>query len=131
MKWFVPEALSDRADALLDGSFELLAPDLVLPEFGNLLWKKVTRHELRPDEAKDILQAFVRVPIRVVESRELIASALEIATAFRRSVYDGMYVALAVACDGTMVTADEKLVKALVGGVIGRHVQNLSAVRLG
>jgi predicted nucleic acid-binding protein len=39
IKWFVPEPLSDEADRLLGGGDALFAPDLLLLEFGNTLWK--------------------------------------------------------------------------------------------
>jgi predicted nucleic acid-binding protein len=39
-KWLVTEPLSDRALALLGGANELIAPDLLLPEVGNILWKQ-------------------------------------------------------------------------------------------
>src|SRR5688572_19818269 len=35
VKWFVPEVLSEQAAHLLDGSWELVAPDLLFPECGN------------------------------------------------------------------------------------------------
>ena len=46
VKWFVPEALSDEARLLLGDRLSLHAPDLVLVEFANTIWKKVRRREL-------------------------------------------------------------------------------------
>ena len=43
IKWYVPEVHSEIAACLLDGTHELIAPDLLLPEFGNIVWKKVQR----------------------------------------------------------------------------------------
>ena len=37
-KWLVPEADSPLAEALLDD--DLLAPDLLFAEVGNILWNK-------------------------------------------------------------------------------------------
>lgn len=127
IKWFVPEQLSVEAAELLEGTAPLLAPDLLMPEVGNVLWKKVVRRELRATEAREILQALRRVPLKLVPSTELVESALEIATRFRRTVYDGMYVALAVAAEGVMVTADERLANAMAGGPLSRYVQRLGA----
>lgn len=129
IKWFVPEQLSVEAVDLLDGTAPLLAPDLLMPEVGNVLWKKVLRRELRTAEAREILQALRRVPLKLVPSTELVESALEIATRFRRTVYDGMYVALAVAAEGVMVTADDRLANALAGGPLGRYVQRLGEAK--
>ena len=126
-KWYVPEALSDRAETLLDGTFDLQAPDLIVPELGNVLWKKIGRDELELAKAGEILAAFRRIPMHIVPSAHLIDGALEIATAHGRTVYDGLYVSLAVAIGGTLVTADERLVRALAGGPLGASVRSLAA----
>jgi len=126
LKWFVPEVLSDEAAAFLDASFTLLTPDLLFAEFGNILWKKITRGEIQPDEARDIVAALATVPLVVVPSAALLAAALEIAVALRRTVYDALYVALAVARDCTFVTADDRLSRALAQSPLARHVRALS-----
>jgi predicted nucleic acid-binding protein len=127
VKWFVPEILSDEAARLLDGAFELAAPDLLWAEVGNILWKKVGRHELTAAEARAVLAALARVPLAVVPSSVLVEAALEIAVAQRRSVYDALYVALAVARAGVLVTGDERLANALAGGPLAKHVRALSS----
>ena len=126
VKWFVPEVLSEEAAHLLDGSFELITPDLLFAEFGNVLWKKVTRGEIQRGEAGDILAALDAVPLVVVSSSRLVAAALEIAVAYERTVYDALYLALAVARDCTFITADDRLARALSGGPLSRHVRGLS-----
>jgi predicted nucleic acid-binding protein len=126
MKWFVPEVLSERAVRLLDGNFELLAPDLVVPECGNVVWKKISRNELNADEGRAILQALGRAPIRIVGSATLIEAALEIAIGMRRTVYDGLFVALAVSRGCALVTADDRLAGTLDGGPLASHVRRLA-----
>ena len=127
LKWFVPEVHSERAVSLLAGSFSLTAPDLLYPEAGNILWKKIGRGELRAREARDVLSGLARVPITVVSSRHLLEAAIEIALAHQRTVYDSLYVALAVARDCTFVTADDRLANALSIGPLAAHVKALSA----
>lgn len=125
LKWFIPEDLSQEAERLLDGSFELLTPDLLFPEFGNILWKKISRGEIQPEEARDILAALKRVPLAVVSSSGLIEAALEIAIACQRTVYDAVYVALAVSRDCPLVTAADRLARALANGPLARHIRGL------
>jgi predicted nucleic acid-binding protein len=48
--------------------------------------------------------------------------ATEVALASGRSVYDSVYVALAVALQCRLVTADERLANALAGGLLAAHV---------
>ncbi len=126
IKWFVPEELSAEAEGLLDGTRDLLAPDLLFAELGNVLWKKVSRRELTTAEARAVLSGISKVPLAVTPSRDLTAAALEIALAHGRTVYDAIYVALAVAHDCTLVTADERLVRALGVGPLARHVRSLA-----
>jgi len=126
LKWFVPEALSDRAASLLDGDLQLAAPDLLYTEAANVLWKKVGRGELQKEEARDVLSALARTPLAITASHALLEAALEIALAHDRTVYDSLYVALAVAHDSVLVTADARLVNALSKGPLSAHVRALS-----
>lgn len=128
LKWFVPEALAAEASRLLDGSFELWAPDLLVAECGNTVWKKVARGELAAAEARDVLAALSQVPLNVVPAFEVVQPALEIALALQRTVYDSLYVALAVARDCPLITADDRLVRALAGSALAGRARALSAM---
>jgi len=39
IKWYVPEPGSAKVPALLGGGNVLIAPDLLVPELANILWK--------------------------------------------------------------------------------------------
>jgi predicted nucleic acid-binding protein len=121
-KWFVPERLSEEARGLLDGVHELATPDLLWPEIGNVLWKKSRAGELMPREAVGIVRGLERLPLTVFPSRVLLEAALEIALRTGRTVYDSLYLALAVALECRLVTADERLAKAMTGGPLARHI---------
>lgn len=123
MKWFVPEVHSAASAMWLDHGHDLLAPDLIFPEVGSILWKKVGRKELTAAEARRVLRAFERVGVRSQPSRELLQSALEIALGLGRTVYDGMYLSLAVHRDVAVVTADRKLYEAVARSSLRRHVR--------
>jgi predicted nucleic acid-binding protein len=43
IKWYLPEIHSEDALRLIDEERELLVPDLVWSEVGNILWKKWQR----------------------------------------------------------------------------------------
>lgn len=121
-KWFVPERLSEEALRLLDERHELASPDLLWPELGNVLWKKARAGQLTGQETADIVHALDQFPVTFFPSRLVLGGALEIALATGRSVYDSVYVALAVALECRLVTADERLVNALAGGPLASHV---------
>ena len=108
VKWFVPETHSEAAARLLEPRLFLSAPDLIGPEFVNTLWKKVWRRELAAAEAAEIVRAFPAAGIEIHPSGELLSAALELAGVLDRTVYDCLYLALAVAQNATLVTADAK-----------------------
>ncbi len=126
-KWYVPEAHRSEALRFLDGSWELAAPDLLFAELGNVLWKKTRHEELTAGEAREILAALRAVPLSVHPTRPLLSSALDIALETGRSVYDSLYLTLAIALDCRMVTADQKLVKALAAGPLADHIEWVAA----
>ena len=123
VKWFVPEIQSAAAERLLDPEIVLSAPDLILSELGNTLWKKVRRREITSHEAEEIVTAFDSVPVEIYPSRALLQAAFQLAVALDRSVYDSIYVALAVAQECALVTADRKLHSVLATSVFAKHIQ--------
>ncbi|CAK0765232.1 hypothetical protein CCP3SC1_450011 [Gammaproteobacteria bacterium] len=50
VKWVVEEVGTNEA-LILKHTHRLAAPDLIIAECANILWKKVRRGELSPDEA--------------------------------------------------------------------------------
>lgn len=127
IKWYVPEDDDTRARAILGSGRPLLAPDLILAEIGNILRKKMRHGTLAPQDAEEIAECFLReTGMSVVSSTVLLLRAVQLATAHGLSVYDALYVALAVQDNIVAVTADERLVKSLTGTPLARHVRSLS-----
>jgi predicted nucleic acid-binding protein len=122
VKWFVPEIHATEAARLLEPGHELLAPDLLMPEVGNVLWKKVRRGELLSEEARQVLRGLSAVPLEVHSSSRLLPAALEIAVATGRTVYDSLYLALAEGSRCRLVTADRRLVNALAAGPLSHRL---------
>lgn len=113
VKWFLPEVHSELASRLLQQDHQILAPDLIWAEFGNVLWKKWRRKEIDADIAEGILRDFRRFPLEIHGSERLLQLAWAIATEFERTVYDCLYLALAQRTGGILVTADSKFHNAL------------------
>jgi len=123
IKWHVAEVHTDAALRLFgDDSPELHVPELVFPEVGNILWKKVRRGDLTEDAAREIGRLVVLAPLVVHSSAPFLEAALEIAMRTGRTVYDSQYVALAIQMESRLVTADEKLYNALKDGPLGAYI---------
>ncbi len=119
-KWFLPareEPLSAEARRLLQdycaARLQLLVPDLFWPEIGNIFWKSVRRGRISLASAVEALETLRSLKIATAPSEPLLDAALHLAAAFDRTVYDGVYVALAQDRGAPLVTADERLANAL------------------
>ncbi len=127
VKWYLPEPGSVQAAALLRGHPQLIAPDLLTAELGNTLWKRTRRGDLTAREASRVVEAFVSSrPITLWSSESLLRGAWQIASDLGQTVYDALYLALAVAEDCRFVTADDRLVRALRSTTLGPFVRALT-----
>lgn len=106
-KWIAPEPDSPLAEALLDD--ELIVPDLLFAEVGNILWKKQMRGELDAAATRLGTRWLLQAPLLVHDSASLLADALELALRLRHPAYDCFYVALALRVDALLITADRRL----------------------
>lgn len=122
VKWFVPELHAISANRLLYENFELFAPDLIFPEFGNVLWKKWRRGEVTAASAYGIIKDFRQMAMKCYNSQLFVGKAWRISERFGRSFYDSLYIALAKAQACPLVTADRKLYNALKNGSLKKHV---------
>ncbi len=109
IKWVVEEDGTDLALALRQKA-RLMAPDLIVAECANILWKKVQRKELSNDEALIAARLLPSAEIELVPSRALMESATRLAIKLDHPAYDCLYLALAVENGCRFVTADERLV---------------------
>jgi predicted nucleic acid-binding protein len=113
VKWFVPEIHSDAARRLLALPHEYVAPDLLFAETTNTIWKKIRRDELTPEQGQQLVADIGQIAVETVSCRALADDAHALATATGRTVYDSMYVALAVRLNTRALTADDRLEAAL------------------
>ena len=120
LKWFVPEIHSDAAQRLQDPAHQLHVPTLFDVEIGNILWKKRRRGELTRAEADVILAQLPLLPLTHHSESPLLSRAFDLAEATQRTVYDSLYLALAVQLSGQVVTADERWWNSLQGTPWGK-----------
>jgi predicted nucleic acid-binding protein len=113
VKWYVPEIYELEASGLLGGDHTFHAPELILPEISNIIWKKGLRSELTSAESKKIIIAFSRQNIRLHSHRQIIKSAFSGAEKTGQTVYDWTYLALAISLGCKFITADRKFHEAI------------------
>ncbi len=118
VKWFLREVHAEAAMRILDPNHELIAPDLIWAEFGNVLWKRRRRGEITLATARAILLDFKRYPIATMPVAPLVEAALEIADGLRQSVYDSLYLALAERRECRLVTADRRFRDAVMDSAL-------------
>ena len=119
IKWLLPELHSSAARRVLTEDNQLLAPDLLWAELGNVLWKRYRAHDLAAEEARDLLRDFKRFPISTIPSIVVVNAALDIATRFDRTVYDSLYLAVALSRRCRFLTGDRRLYNSLRRSPLG------------
>ena len=112
IKWVVDEGDSAQALALRKNS-RLIAPDLLIAECANILWKKVQRGEIEPQGAKLAGELLSRSDIGLEPMSGLSAEALRLALQLGHPAYDCFYLALALAREAVFVTADARFARAI------------------
>jgi Predicted nucleic acid-binding protein, contains PIN domain len=120
VKWCLPagrEDLVEEAEDLLAAcrrdEVRFLVPDLFWVELANALWKAVRRGDISEENAESALSLVRDLGIATVPSLDLVASAMNIAVSQGRTVYDSLYVVVAMQSRTDLITADERLANAL------------------
>ena len=114
VKWVIEEEGTPQA-LTLRRTARLLAPELLVAECANILWKKARRNELSREEALLAARLLQTAAIELVPTRSLLAAATRIAIALDHPAYDCLYLALAIENDCRFVTADERFLRKLGG----------------
>lgn len=119
-KWVLPRADEPFVDEATDllrrhtaGEIRIVVPDLFWAELGNVLCTATRMGRCTRSDAIAGLDFVREYDFQTLPSSTLIEEALNIAISFGGTAYDALYVALAVASNCQLVTADEKLVRAL------------------
>ena len=109
VKWFIAEPHSQEARQLLAPRIVLHAPDFILTEVANVIWKKARRKEIpSPQPYIDDLASMADA-VALQPSTELVIKATALAVQIDHPVYDCLYLACAEAWGAPLVTADERL----------------------
>jgi predicted nucleic acid-binding protein len=106
--WYLPETFAPRArewqSRLLAGEIAFLVPSLHYWEFGNVLRTYVRRGEIEASLASEIYELHLAAPIETAEPDR--QQVFDVAISHEATVYDAVYVALALGRDVPLLTAE-------------------------
>ncbi len=124
-KWLVEEVGSSEAAKLLAGNEGLIAPDLVIPEVCNALWRKSRAGEIASALARELVDGITGFFDDLVPSAGLAARSFAIAEFLDHPVYDCFYLALGEHADTRLVTADARLLNRLAETTWAQRVTSI------
>ena len=112
IKWVIPE---ERTDAPLRARarFTIYAPELIIPEMANILWKKHQRRELTATEASVAAGLLSNAGITLLPMADLMTPAVDLAIMLGHPAYDCIYIAAAAKLECGFLTADSALIRKL------------------
>lgn len=130
IKWFVSEPDSDLAERILTSSVRLVAPQLLLLEIANGLWKNVLKKLISEDDATAALREAPSIIEFLHADQSLAAQALAMAMELEHPFYDCLYIALASHLKTVCITADMRLIRAVAGTSYEQHLVELGNWRV-
>jgi predicted nucleic acid-binding protein len=102
-------AVREFADRVAAGTLYAHAPELFLAETANALWKSVRRGFRTLEDGVELFANLQEASVQLHGHRDLALPALDLALRRGISVYDSLYVALAVREVLPLFTADKRL----------------------
>lgn len=111
LKWIFPEEDHELARGFKRQP--LIAPDLLMSECVNAVWRRAGPEQMSPGQVDEALMLISRFGIELHPSRELVRRAGAIAFALNHPAYDCFYLALAEREGCELLTADSRLVAKL------------------
>ncbi len=118
IKLFVSQSQSDLAINLFakleaNPPAEFHIPEFFYVECANVLWQYVRRTNYPLLQAQQNISRLKLLALQPTPTSELVSEALETAATYGISAYDACYVELASRLNVPLITADQKLIRAL------------------
>lgn len=121
-KWFIDEEYSEAALSVLKEKNRLHSPGFLLLEMDSIICKWIRRGVVTAEEGTELRDALRRYPIQNHPFASYLDSAFAIANETGQSIYDSLYLALAVLLRARMVSADRRLYEAVRNGRFKKHI---------
>jgi predicted nucleic acid-binding protein len=115
-KWVLPEpgraAALEWFDRFTSGEILLIAPDILLAEFASLIAKHNRRKQISAAQAHVAYALMTKCAPRLFDVGPRLFRALDLSLQHQLSLWDCVYLALAVEHDCPVLTADQRLFRA-------------------
>jgi predicted nucleic acid-binding protein len=119
VKLVVPEDYSDTVSAIAElhraSRIQLIAPEFVLLECANVLWKHASRHNAPIADMMSAFEILRRLDVRLIPQDSLIEDALRFALDVGIVVYDAIFCVAAERSRSALITEDTRLINSLAG----------------
>ena len=125
---FFKEELSDEVEKIVEEYSEYYTVDISYSEVANAAWRKVRIYgedEELSKRALDVAVDFIEKVCRVEDSRALLNQAFELAVKHNLTVYDALFIVLAMKLNEKLLTTDRKLYSKVEGTNLGKFVECL------
>jgi predicted nucleic acid-binding protein len=131
VKWLLEENGSASARRLFSPRRRLIAPDLLELEFANAVWKRVQRREMQAEQAEELFDDFQQIvgqSLEIVASHTHLSTALGLAIVTGSTVYDCLYLSLAMSQDSSLITSVLRFVNLISETPFAKSVKFLGAL---
>jgi predicted nucleic acid-binding protein len=128
LKWFVSEPNRELAAELLDGDDVLIAPDLILVEVSNAMWRKARKGEVTALQVVEAIHEIGSITALHRVTPALTDAAFQIAEKIGHSIYDCIFLACAIETGAELVTADGKFYEKAIQCSYATNIRRLASV---
>ena len=115
-KWVLSEpgraAALELFERYASGQVLLIAPDILLAEFASLVAKRNRRKQISAGQAHDAFSLMTKSAPKLFDTRPRLSRALDLSLQYQLSLWDCVYLALALEHDCPVLTADLRLFRA-------------------
>lgn len=109
VRWSIRDDFSSAADQLLGADVLAFAPDLIIPELANTLWKMERAAQVSAEQVDRALMEIPRGFDRLFDTAAFFERSVAIARTLKHPAYDCFYLALSEMLKAPLVTLDRKL----------------------
>lgn len=113
VRWVVQHPLTANADLLIERHDIRLAPQIIVSEVGNALWKYVRANIITANQARRAMEEIPGRFVTLEQDADHARRAMELAIELDHPFYDCLYLAVAEARQAPLVTDDQRLLNKL------------------